>query len=273
MPGYTFEEYLSGTAADNITNKVSGSTVTIADNSADVYLSVSFKQPSSIEGTEPEKTPPTAPVTDNPIVVVDDNALPDGANSSLIRLISDEPTPDNKTAMEAIVKEAGTQFDQVVYTEIALVEITKDPDGKILTTAPIQPKDGKSVTLYCPYPAGTNSSYTFTIFHKKWDGTTEIYSTALQNLENTPNGLMFRVSSFSPLCHCVSGPCAPCLLQRRPPLRGRCYYGSDCWHIRLRIVEQLHLCAYVGCGLRPVSTCSHHLAWRNPHAPFFRWEI
>lgn len=188
LPGHEFENYsltgLTGSADEYI---VENSTTSVT-----VAATFKKKEAAPIEEEEVKIIPPTSSV-DKPTGIIPDADKPTVDPNSTIKLIKSDLEEKQQDNVEKAIQETTSSFDELVYADIALVEVTND--GKMI---PIQPKEGSAVTLYYPYPDGTDKSYTFTIVHLRTDGTTETFTVAKGNLENTNVGLKFNVTSFSP---------------------------------------------------------------------------
>ena len=111
-------------------------------------------------------------------------------------------TPEKlETAMKTAITQANSGVPQA-NTAVYDVELQISTDGGATwtkATAANFPANGLTVTL--PYPAGTNSSYTFTVVHmfttsdfKKTPGDTET-----PRVTNTASGLQFTVTGLSPI--------------------------------------------------------------------------
>lgn len=188
LPGHEFENYsltgLTGSADEYI---VENSTTSVT-----VAATFKKKEAAPIEEEEVKIIPPTSSV-DKPTGIIPDADKPTVDPNSTIKLIKSDLEEKQQDNVEKAIQETTSSFDELVYADIALVEVTND--GKMI---PIQPKEGSAVMLYYPYPEGTDKNCTFTIVHLKTDGTTETFTVAKGNLENTNVGLKFNVTSFSP---------------------------------------------------------------------------
>lgn len=188
LPGHEFENYsltgLTGSADEYI---VENSTTSVT-----VVATFKKKEAAPIEEEEVKIIPPTSSV-DKPTGIIPDADKPTVDPNSTIKLIKSDLEEKQQDNVEKAIQETTSSFDELVYADIALVEVTND--GKMI---PIQPKEGSAVMLYYPYPEGTDKNCTFTIVHLKTDGTTETFTVTKGNLENTNVGLKFNVTSFSP---------------------------------------------------------------------------
>lgn len=199
IPGYQLDTYTatpSGGASSEANNdpKNSGS-YQVPDDATSVAFTATFTEVQGATITEEEVVvnEPTAPVAE-PTVVIPQNERPTLSDaSSTIKLVTGDLEDSHKAAVDEVIEDNVQNPDQLIYAEIALVEVKSDG-----TKIPIQPSADHPVTVIYPYPAGTDADDTFTIVHVKMDGTTEVYSVAEGNLENTVVGLKFSVSSFSP---------------------------------------------------------------------------
>lgn len=173
-----------------------------------ITVTGSFKEDKSSatqpETTEVAKSENELPATVNaPTAAVDPNNTTASSGSATIKLISgDLKEQEHKTSLEDKLKSELSSFTNMIFAEIALVEITDNGGTEIMK--PIQPKDGTTVHIVYPYPVGLDSKSTFVIVHLKTDGTTEVYkespdaSKGELQLTKTVRGLEFAVSSFSP---------------------------------------------------------------------------
>lgn len=199
IPGYQLDTYTatpSGGASSEANNdpKNSGS-YQVPDDATSVAFTATFTEVQGATITEEEVVvnEPTAPVAE-PTVVIPQNERPMLSDEfSTIKLVTGDLEDSHKAAVDEVIEANVQNPDQLIYAEIALVEVKSDG-----TKIPIQPSADHPVTVIYPYPAGTDAGDTFTIVHVKMDGTTEVYSVSEGNLENTVVGLKFSVSSFSP---------------------------------------------------------------------------
>lgn len=199
IPGYQLDTYTatpSGGASSEANNdpKNSGS-YQVPDDATSVAFTATFTEVQGATITEEEVVvnEPTAPVAE-PTVVIPQNERPMLSDEfSTIKLVTGDLEDSHKVAVDEVIEANVQNPDQLIYAEIALVEVKSDG-----TKIPIQPSADHPVTVIYPYPAGTDAGDTFTIVHVKMDGTTEVYSVSEGNLENTVVGLKFSVSSFSP---------------------------------------------------------------------------
>ncbi len=224
IAGYTFEKYTVTTtfATENsqetstITEAVGEYTVPKAVNSQDfssiditnITVTGSFKEDETpgtpSKPTEIAKNESELPATVKaPTAIIADADMPTVTPGSTIQLISGNlEGEEHKTSLKEELQSELSSADNMIFAEIALVEITDN--GSTKTMKPIQPKDGTTVHIVYPYPAGLDSKSTFVIVHLKTDGTTEVYkespdaSKGEQQLTKTARGLEFAVSSFSP---------------------------------------------------------------------------
>lgn len=131
----------------------------------------------------------TAATTDMPAsptketVVIPPNSIPHGSAAQNLRLsVSYTLTDEDNTALSnAVGSQAG--FINKINLEISLIDIVK---AKV-----VQPSG--EITLFIPYPTGTNKNDTFKLIHLKSAGSIEDITP--QKLES---GLKFTVSSLSP---------------------------------------------------------------------------
>ncbi len=197
IPGYQLDTYTATPGASSEANndpKNSGS-YQVPDNATSVVFTASFTKVQEATITEEDvvENVPTVPVAE-PTVVIPQNERPTlSGESSTIKLVTGDLEESHKAAVDKVIEANVQNPDQLIYAEIALVEVKSDG-----TKIPIQPSADHPVTVIYPYPAGTDAGDTFTIVHVKMDGTTEVYSVSEGNLENTVVGLKFSVSSFSP---------------------------------------------------------------------------
>lgn len=195
IPGYELDSYTatpSGGASGDPADISSGS-YTVSDDATSVVFTATFvKTQANITEREVEETAPSAPV-DVPTAVIPVSERPTVDGGSTIKLLTGDLEDKHQKEVDEVITKEGLKNDKLIYAEIALVEVKIDG-----TKVPIQPSADHPVTVIYPYPDGTDASYTFTVVHLKSDGTTEVYSVANGNLENTTAGLKFSVSSFSP---------------------------------------------------------------------------
>lgn len=196
VSGYEIDTYNANPSSGIPASVLSGS-YTVPGGAAFILFTATFKVNPDAPFTEKEAvtTKPSDPVTD-PVVVIPSDQMqqpPVSDPTSTIKLLTGDLEETNKAAVKTAMDAVAADYDNLIYTEISLVEVKAD-DKKF----PIQPHPDHPVTVILPYPAGTDASYTFTIVHLKTDGTTEVYSAAKGNLNNTAAGLEFEVSSFSP---------------------------------------------------------------------------
>lgn len=201
LPGYTLDEYkANGTKVEPDSDSLFFHTVT-----EDVEFTVTFKTveiaPTDTTSNKPleEESAITTPVT-TPTVAVPATDLVVSDPSADIRLIT-SPKLDaaNQDTLRAKIKAVGITLKDTLYQDISLVEIVyEEQTGAISSITPVQLQEGKTATLYIPYPAGTDKNYTFTVYHLNWKGEVEVFSTEAGNLVNTDNGLKLTVTSFSP---------------------------------------------------------------------------
>ncbi len=117
--------------------------------------------------------------------VTKDNITGDDVAEAMKKIVAKEmpsAPEDNKAVYDVTLK-------QYVDDHWETVTANNFPDG--------------GLTVILPYPAGTDSRDSFTVVHMITSGdavgTTETFSAAKGNLDNTPAGLQFRVSSLSPI--------------------------------------------------------------------------
>ncbi|MEG0092366.1 MAG: hypothetical protein RSA20_11130, partial [Oscillospiraceae bacterium] len=110
-------------------------------------------------------------------------SVPDGTTlSNLSLVVSYVVTNEDKTALDTAT-DARDGFDKKINLEISLINTASG--------APVQPKG--EMTIFIPYPAGTNKNDNFALIHLLSSGTTqEVIPTKLEN------GLLFKVTSLSP---------------------------------------------------------------------------
>lgn len=199
IPGYQLDTYTAtppgGASSDASNDPKNSGSYQVPDDATSVAFTATFTEVQGATITEEEVVvnEPTAPVAE-PTVVIPQNERPTLSDaSSTIKLVTGDLEDSHKAAVDEVIEANVQNPDQLIYAEIALVEVKSDG-----TKIPIQPSADHPVTVIYPYPAGTDAGDTFTIVHVKMDGTTEVYSVSEGNLENTVVGLKFSVSSFSP---------------------------------------------------------------------------
>ena len=127
------------------------------------------------------------------------------ANSDAVELLVDSIVPDENDTLQ---NSAIDEFDEITSShnvQLNYLDLVDTSNGHAYVTT-----GGQEITLYWPYPAGTNQNTEFHIVH--YDGldrddnsaldnsdyTMTLYSEENGNLENTSQGIKITVDSFSP---------------------------------------------------------------------------
>ena len=123
---------------------------------------------------------------------------------SKVELLVDSIVPDEDNTLQ---NSAINRFDEITSSQqvqLNYLDLVDTSNGNAWVTA------SEPITVYWPYPEGTDQSDTFYIVHyedldrndnnalEAGDYTMELYSAAQGNLENTPQGIKITVESFSP---------------------------------------------------------------------------
>ena len=126
------------------------------------------------------------------------------ADPSKVGLLVDSIVPDENNTLQ---NSAISQFDEITSSQqvqLNYLDLVDTSNGNAWVTA------SEPITVYWPYPEGTDQSDTFYIVHYEdldrndnnalatGDYTMELYSADQGNLENTPQGIKITVESFSP---------------------------------------------------------------------------
>ena len=126
------------------------------------------------------------------------------ADPSKVELLVDSIVPDENNTLQ---NSAISQFDEITSSQqvqLNYLDLVDTSNGNAWVTA------SEPITVYWPYPEGTDQSDTFYIVHYEdldrndnnalatGDYTMELYSADQGNLENTPQGIKITVESFSP---------------------------------------------------------------------------
>ena len=162
-------------------------------------------KPTEPTPTEPEPTVPedTEPVTpEKPVTRVE---VKDGGFTHVPEKLKEVGLDTVEKVKEAIIQAMVKQNQHIEEENVAHYDVqlqyTED-GGKTWIKADEShfPKDGK-LTVTIPYPAGTDSSYTFTVVHMftssafgKTPGDVE-----LPEVTNTEEGIQFEVTGLSPI--------------------------------------------------------------------------
>lgn len=129
------------------------------------------------------------------------------ADAGAVGLLVDEVLPSATAALEATAVDAFDQLPESYNIEMCYLDLvyTKNSNAVVAADQP--------VTVYWPYPEGTDRNTEFFIVHYKGldrneeealtdDYTMELYAAGAEapgyELENTPLGIRFTVDSFSP---------------------------------------------------------------------------
>ena len=119
-------------------------------------------------------------------------------------MLVDSIVPDENNTLQ---NSAISQFDEITSSQqvqLNYLDLVDTSNGNAWVTA------SEPITVYWPYPEGTDQSDTFYIVHYEdldrndnnalatGDYTMELYSADQGNLENTPQGIKITVESFSP---------------------------------------------------------------------------
>ena len=146
----------------------------------------------------------TAQVPEGTQFYINDSKL-EVANSDAVELLVDSIVPDENDTLQ---NSAIDEFDEITSShnvQLNYLDLVDTSNGHAYVTA-----GGQEITLYWPYPAGTNQNTEFHIVH--YDGldrddnsaldnsdyTMTLYSEENSNLENTSQGIKITVDSFSP---------------------------------------------------------------------------
>lgn len=123
---------------------------------------------------------------------------------SKVELLVDSIVPDEDNTLQ---NSAINRFDEITSSQqvqLNYLDLVDTSNGNAWVTA------SEPITVYWPYPEGTDQNDTFYIVHyedldrndnnalEAGDYTMELYSAAQGNLENTPQGIKITVESFSP---------------------------------------------------------------------------
>ena len=126
------------------------------------------------------------------------------ADPSKVELLVDSIVPDENNTLQ---NSAISQFDEITSSQqvqLNYLDLVDTSNGNAWVTA------SEPITVYWPYPEGTDQNDTFYIVHYEDldrndndalaadDYTMELYSADQGNLENTPQGIKITVESFSP---------------------------------------------------------------------------
>ena len=126
------------------------------------------------------------------------------ADPSKVELLVDSIVPDENNTLQ---NSAINRFDEITSSQqvqLNYLDLVDTSNGNAWVTA------SEPITVYWPYPEGTDQSDTFYIVHYEdldrndnnalatGDYTMELYSADQGNLENTPQGIKITVESFSP---------------------------------------------------------------------------
>ncbi|WP_298553246.1 hypothetical protein [uncultured Parabacteroides sp.] len=212
LPGYELKDVtITPTPGENNTNTNPPTEYTVPTDATAVTITAAFKA----KTVEPADTTQTVVVADvsklpstpveKPTAVIDKDKTT-ASTGSEVKLITGALEDEHQESVKATFEEVAADIakDNIIFAEIALVEITTTSGSSQTTMTPIQPKDGNKVHVVYPYPSGTNSNDSFVIVHLKTDGTTEVYRDAPdtgkgeKELQKTARGLEFDVDSFSP---------------------------------------------------------------------------
>ena len=130
------------------------------------------------------------------------------ANSGTVELLVDSNVADSNETLQNSAVEKFDTIDADHNVQMNYLDLVDTGNGNAVVTT----GDSDTVTLYWPYPEGTDINTEFQIVHYdgldrddngalasgKYENDMELYSVAEGNLENTPQGIKITVDSFSP---------------------------------------------------------------------------
>ena len=159
----------------------------------------------NLDGTETEITATHG--GDQPTYYINGSEIQVGDQNAVQLLVDDIVSPEGSNAHETLLNMADEHISGYDGYELKYLDLVDSSNGNAWVTM----RNGDTLTIFWPYPEGTDSSDDFTLVHyegldrdfnvsdlDEQDVNMEVLSTEDGTLTKTEDGILFETDSFSP---------------------------------------------------------------------------